>query len=134
MKLKFLLGVLAYVVPTFPLGYIWHLVAFADYYRALEIYRSDIIIPFGLGSMLIQGVVWAYLYSRLFAHERVVPGALKFAALAVPLAWTYLVLVIAAKHHMASVADFVKIETAFTAVQFLIVSPLLALALAERRN
>lgn len=134
MKPRFLLGVLAYVVPTFPLGYVWHLVAFKDYYRALEIYRADMIIPFGLASMLIQGVVWAWLYTRLFAQERVIAGALKFAALAVPLAWTYLVLVIAAKHHMASVADFVKIETAFTALQFLIVSPLLAFTLSEHRR
>lgn len=134
MKTRFLLGVLAYVVPTFPLGYAWHLVLFGDYYRALQIYRDELIIPFGVISMIIQGLVWSWLYSRLFAQEKLLAGACKFAALAFPLAWTYLVLVVAAKHHMASVPGFMLIETAFTGVQFLIVSPLLALAFSARRT
>ena len=50
-------------------------------------------------SMLIQGVIWAYLYSRLFCRRARARGALKFAALAFPLAWSFLVLPIAAKHH-----------------------------------
>ncbi len=60
-------------------------------------------------------------------------GAAKFAALASPLAWSFLVLVIAAKHHMASVSGFVQIETAFTAIQYLVVSPLIALAFSYQR-
>ena len=28
MKTRFLLGALAYILPTFPLGYVWHLVVF----------------------------------------------------------------------------------------------------------
>lgn len=83
--------------------------------------------------MVIQGVVWALIYSRLFAVERVIAGAAKFAALAFPLAWSFLVLVIAAKHHMTSVAGFVQIETAFTAIQYLVVSPLIALAFSFRK-
>lgn len=43
-------------------------------------------------------------------------------------------LVIAAKHHMASVSGFLQIETAFTAIQYLIVSPLIALAFSYRRS
>ena len=45
---KLVLAVLAYVLPTFPLGYFWHLKTFAGYYQSLEVYRTDIIIPFGL--------------------------------------------------------------------------------------
>ena len=60
-------------------------------------------------------------------------GAAKFAALASPLAWSFLVLVIAAKQHMASVSGFVQIETAFTAIQYLVVSPLIALAFSYQR-
>jgi hypothetical protein len=44
---RFLLGVLAYLVPTFALGFVWHLNLFDDYYRALAIYRNEPIIPFG---------------------------------------------------------------------------------------
>jgi hypothetical protein len=125
---RFLLAMLAYIVPTFPLGYVWHLVAFKSYYESLQIYRDDIVIPFGLLSMLVQSIVWAYVYSRLFAGEPVWRGAVKFAALAAPLAWSFMVIAVGAKHHMASVAGFVAIETAFIAAQYAIVSPLIALA------
>lgn len=70
MKPKFWLAVLAYVVPTFPLGYFWHLSAFKPQYDALAIYRADMIIPMGLTSMVIQGVIFAWLYPRLFSTER----------------------------------------------------------------
>lgn len=133
MTARYVLAALAYIVPTFPLGYLWHLVIFKRYYDALLVYRPDMIIPLGVASMIIQGVIWAYLYSRLFAGEPVLRGALKFAALAFPLAWSFLVLPIGAKHLMADVTGFVVIETAFIAVQYLVVSPLIALAFAYRR-
>jgi hypothetical protein len=132
MKLRFLLAMFAYIVPTFPLGYFWHLVTFKNYYESLQVYRDDILIPFGLISMLVQSIAWAYIYSRLFAGETVLRGAVKFAALAAPIAWSFMVVAVAAKHHMASVAGFVAIETAFTAVQYLIVSPLIALAFHDK--
>lgn len=125
-------AVLCYVLPTFPLGYFWHLVTFKSYYDALEVYRDDIFIPFGILSMVIQGCVWAFLYQRLFAGEPIVRGAAKFMAFALPLAWSFLVIVIAAKHQMASVSGFVMIETAFTVLQYLVVSPLIAWSFAQR--
>ena len=53
--------------------------------------------------------------------------ALRFGALSALLSWTFTTLAVAAKHPMTSLAGFVAIETAFTLVQFLLVSPLLAL-------
>ena len=87
----------------------------------------------GVTSMAIQSVIWAYLYNRLFSGDPVLRGAVKFAALAFPLAWSFLVLPIGAKHLMADVQGFVLIETAFVAVQYLIVSPLIALAFSYGR-
>jgi hypothetical protein len=133
MTTRFLLAALAYIIPTFPLGYFWHLTIFRDTYAALSVYRPDILIPLGVASMLIQGLIWAYVYWRLFSRETVVVGALKFAALAMPLAWSFLVVAVSAKHHMSSVSGFLLIESAFIAVQYLVVSPLIALAFAYRR-
>jgi len=62
----FWLGVAAYLVPTFPIAYAWHLVIFAPAYDALGIYRPDPIIPFGFASMLSQGVIFSWAYPRLF--------------------------------------------------------------------
>lgn len=123
---KRIMAILAYVLPTFPLGFFWHLTVFADYYKFLNVYREDILIPFGIASMLIQGFIWSVLYERLFSGESVLRGAVKFAALACPLAWSFLVIAVAAKHHMSSVSGYVQIETAFVLVHYTIVSPLIA--------
>ena len=40
-QMNVLLATLAYVIPTFPLGYVWHLNTFKDRYSALRIYRDD---------------------------------------------------------------------------------------------
>jgi len=123
---KRVLSVLAYMLPTFPLGFFWHLTIFADYYKSLHVYRQDIIIPFGIASMLIQGIIWSILYERLFTGEPIFKGAIKFASLACPLAWSFMVLAVSAKHQMSSVSGFLAIETAFMFTHYLIVSPLIA--------
>lgn len=123
---KHALSVLAYMLPTFPLGYFWHLTVFADYYKSLQVYRQDVIIPFGIISMLIQGVIWSVIYERLFAGQPILKGAIKFASLACPLAWSLMVLAVSAKHQMSSVSGFLAIETAFMFTHYLIVSPLIA--------
>ena len=129
---KRIFAVLAYMLPTFPLGFFWHLTIFADYYKSLHVYREDIVIPFGIVSMLIQGVIWAIIYERLFSGESIVKGAIKFALLACPLAWTFMVLAVSAKHMMSSVSGFLLIETAFILLQYTIVSPLIAIIYTKR--
>jgi len=127
-----ILAILAYMLPTFPLGFFWHLTVFADYYKSLNVYRDDIIIPFGIVSMLIQGVIWTIVYERLFSGESILRGALKFALLACPLAWSFMVLAVGAKHQMSSVSGFLLIETAFILVHYAIVSPLIAAVYARK--
>jgi uncharacterized protein YndB with AHSA1/START domain len=57
-------GALAYLVPTFALGFVWHLIMFKSYYDALAMYRTDVIIPFGFLSMSIQAVIFAWIYGH----------------------------------------------------------------------
>jgi len=133
MNKRFWLALAAYVLPTFPLGYFWHLATFAEQYHRLEMYRTEVIIPLGISSMLIQAVVFAWSYPRLFSTRRDEwkMSALRFGALFAPLAWSFAVLPVAAKYRMTSVPDFVLLETGFTILQFLVVSPLIALAYRE---
>jgi hypothetical protein len=138
MRRPFVLAVLAYVVPTFLLGFFWHLKLFAGYYRDLGIYRPDVIIPFGFLSMLLQGAIFAAAYLRLAERPAALASGIRFAAAAALLSWTFTTLAVAAKHPMTSVSGFVMIETAFTLVQFLLVGPLLPLSVrvagAEARS
>lgn len=129
-----ILAVLAYILPTFPLGYFWHLTVFADFYRQLAVYRADMIIPLGVASMFIQGILWALLYERLFAGQPVGKGAVRFACFAGPLAWSFMVVAVSAKHPMTSVKGYLFIETAFVAIQYAVVSPLIALVYSDRNR
>lgn len=124
------LAVTAYILPTFPLGYAWHLVTFAEAYERLEVLRPEVIIPLGFAAMAVQGTIFAWLYPRLFSTVRAdwIKSAASFAVIFGALAWSFMVLPVAAKYRMASVADFMLLETGFTVLQYLVVSPLIALA------
>lgn len=50
---RFSLGVLAYLVPTFAIGYCWHLTLFPRFYKALAVYRPDIVVPLGFLAILV---------------------------------------------------------------------------------
>jgi hypothetical protein len=130
MKRSFWLSVLAYVLPTFPLGYAWHLVTFKEAYDRLDLYRAEVIIPLGLASMLVQAVIFACMYPRLFSTRREdwIASALRFAGVFAPLAWSFTTLPVAAKYDMSSVTSFLMLETGFTILQFVITAPLVALA------
>jgi len=126
------LGALAYLVPTFILGFVWHLVLFNGYYNSLAMYRHDVIIPFGFLSMSIQAVLFAWIYEALFARRAGGAAArgLVYAAFGALLSWSFTTIAVAAKNVMTSVPDYLFIETAFTAVQWMMVGPLTARVLA----
>jgi hypothetical protein len=123
-------GVLAYLVPTFALGFVWHLILFKPYYEALAMYRQDIIIPFGFLSMLIQAIIFAWIYDQTLARREgtMVSRSLTYAAVGAVLSWSFTTLAVAAKNVMTSVPHYLLIETAFTVVQWAMVGPLTALA------
>jgi hypothetical protein len=127
---NFWLGMAAYLVPTFPIAFVWHLVLFEPKYHALHIYRADPLIPFGLASMTIQGIAFSWVFPRVFAGNRgsVLKNGLLYGLGAGLLSWSFTTLAVAAKHPMASISDYVLLETTFTALQFMIVGPLIALA------
>ena len=134
MKKSFSLAMLAYLLPTFPLGYAWHLVTFKDAYDRLDLLRAEVIIPFGLTSMLLQAAIFAWAYPKLFSTRRDewLASAARFAGIFATLAWSFAILPVAAKYQMSSVTEFLKLESAFTVLQFAIVSPLIALAYRRR--
>ena len=134
MDRSYWLAVAAYLLPTFPLSYIWHLTAFCEQYERLGLYRAQVIIPFGLSSMLVQAALFAWLHPRAFSTGRDVwmTSGVKFGLVFGLLAWSFTTLPVAAKYKMSSVRSFMMLESAFTAVQFLVVAPLIALAWRHR--
>lgn len=129
------IAAIAYLVPTFALGFIWHLVAFKSSYDALAIYRQDVIIPFGLLSMGLQAALFAWVYDAAFARDASSGQSwLTFAAFGAVLSWSFTTIAVAAKNVMTSVPDYLLIESGFTAVQWALVGPLMAFAHARARR
>jgi hypothetical protein len=83
--------------------------------------------------MVLQGVLFAWVFDSSFARANVsmVKRGLYFAAFGAVLSWSFTTLAVAAKNVMTSVPDYLLIESAFTVVQWAIVGPLMALALAR---
>jgi hypothetical protein len=130
MKMRIGLGVLAYLVPTFAVGFVWHLMLFHGYYERLAIYRKDIIIPLGFLSMLIQACLFAWIYQHAFAQRNgsLLSRGFSYAAFGAVLSWSFTTLAVGAKNIMTSVPDYLVVETAFTTLQWIMVGPLTALA------
>jgi hypothetical protein len=130
MTKRIAIGAFSYLLPTFALGFLWHLIAFKGYYEALSIYRKDVIIPFGFLSMSIQAVLFAWIYARVFAAwSAATSRAFGYAAFGAVLSWSFTTIAVAAKNVMSSVPDYLLIETGYTVVQWLIVGPLTVLLL-----
>ncbi len=114
---------LAYLVPTFLLGYVWHLVLFAGYYERLAMYRHDVVIPLGLASMLVQSFFFAWTWDRLASNGTPLAARVwRYALLGALLSWSFTTLAVAAKNVMSSRADYLAIESAFTATQWVLVA------------
>jgi len=114
---SFYLLLLAYLVASFALGAVWHMVLFKEYYKKLAIY-SNIEKPrfsFGLSSMLLQGIVFAYVYP-LIASPWLFGFGLFFLLV------SFVVFAEAGKQNTTSLSGFVLIQTALSLVQTVIVT------------
>lgn len=117
MTATFLLHLLAYLVVSFLLGAVWHIVLFKEYYKKIAIY-SNIEKPrfsFGLSAMLLQGIVFAYVYPMI--QSSLVFGVGLFALLI-----SFMVFAEAGKQNTTSLSGFVLIQTAFSAIQAVLVT------------
>lgn len=127
--MSLVIAILAYVVPTFALGYVWHLSIFKERYAALRIYRDDVIPLLGLTSMLLQAVCFALVY--VWSIQPMTVGwplkAAIYAALGGVLSWSFTTVAALAKTPMTSLREYFAIETVFTVIQWVIVSMLTAL-------
>lgn len=124
---KIVLGTLGYLLVTFPLAYVWHLVAFKSTYDSLGyITRDEPIVPFAFGAILLQGILLAVIYPRLCRGMSLVGGGLFFASIVGLYHWTIHVVADAAKHKLTSLPTWFGIETLYLAIQFVLAGFLFA--------
>jgi hypothetical protein len=114
---SFYLLLLGYLVVSFALGAIWHMVFFKEYYKKLAIY-SNIENPrfsFGFSAMLLQGIVFTYVYPLIASPWLFSLGLFMILT-------SFMVFAEAGKQNATSLSGFVTIQIAFSAVQTILVT------------
>ena len=121
MNRKFLLATLLYAVVTMIHGFTWHFNFFPEVYVQLGIYnREPPIVPLGFSSMLIQGVILAYLYPRYYRGGKPVTEGIKFGLIMGLFLFSVSTLANAAKINVSSMSTWLAIQTAFHVIQFVL--------------
>ena len=124
---KIVLGTFAYAAITFPLAYVWHLVAFKSTYDKLGYFsREEPIIVFGFFAILMQGAFLSLIYPFLCRGMSFGKGALTIALVMGGYHWTMHVLAAAAKQAIEPLPLWFGFETAYLAIQFSLAGLLLA--------
>lgn len=125
---KLTLTALAYIIPTMFLGYVWHFTIFKDLYESLGIYnRTEPIIPLGFFSMIVQGVIIAYLYPYYAKGNSSIKKAVVFSLTLGLFLFSVSTLANAAKIVVLSMSEWLLVQFAFHLLQFLVAGLLIGL-------
>ena len=131
---KIVLGTLSYAAITFPLAYVWHLVAFKATYDKLGYFsREEPIIVFGFFAILMQGAILSLIYPFLCRGMSFGKGAMTIALVMGVYHWTMHVLAAAAKQAIEPLPLWFGFETAYLAIQFTLAGLLLAIVYRKPR-
>lgn len=129
------LAALGYIVLTFFIAATWHLVLFKSVYDELGIFtRKEPIIPLGVASVILQSVVFAYLYPRYTRGEHPALEGLKFGVVMGVFLGSYAVLADGAKFNISSLATWLGLESIYYLLQFSIVGVVFGLIYGTRNN
>ncbi len=119
MGRKFVAGAVAYIVLTFPLAVVWHIVLFGDTYRALGYFaREQPSFVLGFVSIATQGVILSAAYPLLVRQPHSWRENLRFGALMGGFLWSSHVVGDAAKFDIAPITQFAAMETFYLGLQF----------------
>jgi hypothetical protein len=124
--MKIFLGALAYILPTFPYAYIWHLKIFKKKYEEWDYFGGNPSPPIGLVAILIQGAVLSVAYSLLPFNQTSVGSGLTFAGIMGVYHWTTHVIAPMAKHIATRTSGFFWMETAYLIGQFAVFGVLIS--------
>ncbi len=125
---KLLLATLSYFVLTMALAYPWHLIWFHDVYKEIgAVQREEPIMILGMSSIVIQGLVIAYLYPMYYKTGNPIYQGIKFSLLMGLMVYTVMVFANAAKFLIEPVSTFLIYGTAFSLLQFTVTGSALGL-------
>lgn len=112
------LTVVAYVLTTFGVQGTSHFAINADHFAAIPIMRAEPMIAFGVTSMVIQGLIFAWLYPIFAAGTSTLRKSIAFAWLIGGFLASYIVLGEAGKYAIPSVQSWIAVEASAAFVQY----------------
>lgn len=119
--------VLAYMVATFGVQGASHFAVFATHYAAIPIMRTEPVIAMGLGSMVIQGVLFALLFPVFQRGGSAVWEGVKFSWALGGFLASYIVLGEAGKYAIPSIPSWIAVEGGVAFVQYTVFGVMLGL-------
>jgi hypothetical protein len=122
-----LLTVLAYVVATFGVQGTSHFLINADHYAAISIMRAEPVVPMGIASMIIQGLIFAYLFPAFIMPKHPIKSAIVFSWAIGGFLASYVALGEAGKYSIPSIPSWMVVEVSAAFVQFTLFGTLLGL-------
>ena len=126
------IGSFGYLLITFPLAYVWHLVLFKETYENLGYFtRDEPVIAFGFGAILLQGILLSVVFPCIRRGNSVASDVIRFVAIMGSYHWTMHVLAAAAKHDIAPLSNWFALES-FYLLQFVAGGVLLAIVYRKR--
>jgi hypothetical protein len=121
------LTVLAYVGTTFAVQGTSHFVVNAEHYAAIPIMRSQPVVAMGIASMVIQGLIFAFLFPTFNRGGSPVRNGIVFAWMIGGFLASYIVLGEAGKYSIPSIPSWVAVEASVALVQYTVFGALLGL-------
>lgn len=123
-----ILTVLGYIVATFLTQGTSHFVIFAQHYAAVSFMRPDPVIALGFASMIVQGAMLSFVFTRSRFVSDSLFGAIRLAWLFGAFLVSYIALAEAGKYSVPSIPSWVGVEAAVGFVQYTLVGIFLGLA------
>lgn len=113
-------GTFAFVAATFLVQATSHFVLAADHFAAVPFMRLEPILAMGVGTMLVQGLVLTWAFSRVGRVETVTRDALAFAMAMGVFLGGYIAVVEPSKYAVPSIGTWMIVEGLAASVQFLL--------------
>lgn len=126
------LTVLAYIVSTFGVQGVSHFGINANHYSGIPIMRPEPIIPLGVASMVIQGLIFAWLFPMFDRGRNSIRNGIAFSCAVGAFLASYIVLGEAGKYSIPSIGSWILVEGSAALVQFVVFG--IFLGLIHRRR
>lgn len=112
------LTVVAYVLTTFAVQGTSHFAINADHFAAIPIMRAEPLVPLGITSMVIQGLIFGWLYPVYANGASTLRKSLVFSWLIGGFLASYIVLGEAGKYAIPSLRSWMAVEASAAFAQF----------------